>query len=80
MGGPHKKDLVFWGLYWGPPILGNYHIQPPGKMQGNVGTGSIKSISRGCRDHRNGMMAKLIEPVLLPSAVSTWPYTENPET
>ena len=20
------RTVVFWGLYWGPPILGNYHI------------------------------------------------------
>ena len=20
------RTLVFWGLYWGPPILGNYHL------------------------------------------------------
>ena len=19
--------MVFWGLYWGPPILGNYHLE-----------------------------------------------------
>ena len=23
--------IVFWGLYWGPPIIGNYHfLDPPG--------------------------------------------------
>ena len=26
VGVPHKRTIVFWGLYWGPPILGNYHI------------------------------------------------------
>ena len=20
------RIIVFWGLYWGPPILANYHI------------------------------------------------------
>ena len=20
------RTIVYWGLYWGPPILGNYHI------------------------------------------------------
>ena len=25
--GPHNKDYsIFEGLYWGPPILGNYHM------------------------------------------------------
>ena len=22
---PIVRIIVFWGLYWGPPILGNYH-------------------------------------------------------
>ena len=24
---PIIRTIVFWGLYWGPPILGNYHIR-----------------------------------------------------
>ena len=24
--GPITRITVFWGLYWGPPILGNYHV------------------------------------------------------
>ena len=24
--GPIKRILVFWGLYWGPPISGNYNV------------------------------------------------------
>ena len=23
---PIVRTIVYWGLYWGPPILGNYHI------------------------------------------------------
>ena len=26
LGVPVIRTIVFWGLYWGPPILGNYHI------------------------------------------------------
>ena len=26
MGVPVINIIVFWGLYWGPPIWGNYHI------------------------------------------------------
>ena len=26
LGVPIIRTVVFWGLYWGPPILGNYHI------------------------------------------------------
>ena len=26
MGVPIIRTIVFWGLYWGPSILGNYHI------------------------------------------------------
>ena len=22
------RTIVFWGLYWGPLILGNYHMNP----------------------------------------------------
>ena len=36
-GGPHNMDytVVFWaGLYWGPPILGNYHM---GLTSGSLG-------------------------------------------
>ena len=27
--GPYKRTIAFWGLYWGPPILGNYHVSIP---------------------------------------------------
>ena len=27
MGVPIIRIIVFWGLYWGPLILGNYHIE-----------------------------------------------------
>ena len=20
------RTIVYWGLYWGPPVLGNYHL------------------------------------------------------
>ena len=26
VGVPIIRTIVFWGLCWGPPILGNYHI------------------------------------------------------
>ena len=26
MGVPIIRTIVFWGLYWGPPSLGNYHV------------------------------------------------------
>ena len=25
LGVPIIRTIIFWGLYWGPPILGNYH-------------------------------------------------------
>ena len=28
LGVPIIRTTVFWGLYWGPPILGNYHLDP----------------------------------------------------
>ena len=27
MGVPIVRIIVYWGLYWGPPILGNYHLE-----------------------------------------------------
>ena len=38
MGVPIIRALVFWGLHWGPLILGNYHIGlygDNGKENGN---------------------------------------------
>ena len=26
LGVPIIRTIVFWGLHWGPPILGNYHF------------------------------------------------------
>ena len=26
LGVPIIRSIVFWGLYWGPLILGNYHV------------------------------------------------------
>ena len=26
VGAPIMRTIVYWGLYWGPPILGNSHI------------------------------------------------------
>ena len=26
LGVPIMRIIVFWGLYWGPLVLGNYHI------------------------------------------------------
>ena len=26
LGVPGIRTIVFWGLYWGPPILGNYQM------------------------------------------------------
>ncbi len=29
-GGPHTKDYSIWGLYWGPPIFGDYDLKVQG--------------------------------------------------
>ena len=28
LGVPIRRTIVYWGLYWGPPSLGNYHLSP----------------------------------------------------
>ena len=39
MGVPIIRTIVYWGLYWGPLILGNYHTLPSlrGLCNGSVG-------------------------------------------
>ena len=27
------RIVLYWGLYWGPPILGNYHISLKGDIR-----------------------------------------------
>ena len=27
LGVPIRRTIVYWGLYWGPPISGNYHME-----------------------------------------------------
>ena len=29
LGVPVIRTIIFWGLYWGPLILGNYHVEIP---------------------------------------------------
>ena len=31
LGVPIIRTVVFWGLFWGPPFLGNYHMYLEGK-------------------------------------------------
>ena len=33
LGVPIIRIMVYWSLYWGPPILGNYHIGGPKVLQ-----------------------------------------------
>ena len=28
LGVPITRAIVYWGPYWGPPLLGNYHLLP----------------------------------------------------
>ena len=34
LGVPIIRTIVFWGLYWGPPILGNYQVLARGLLIG----------------------------------------------
>ena len=27
LGVPIIRIVIFWGLYWGPPVLGKYHVE-----------------------------------------------------
>ena len=35
LGVPIIRTIVFWGLYWGPLILGNYHVWVARIREGN---------------------------------------------
>ena len=39
LGVPIIRTIVFWGLYWGSPILGNYHMDINGKENGDYYVG-----------------------------------------
>ena len=39
LGVPIIRTIVFWGLVWGPPILGNYHI---GLYKAHIGVSKIQ--------------------------------------
>ena len=36
MGGPIIRMIILWHLYWGPPILGNYHMKTAWRFRINV--------------------------------------------
>ena len=44
LGVPVIRTIVFWALYWGPPILGKYQM---------VWVTVQKQISEGCHNHEN---------------------------
>ena len=37
LGSPIIRTIVFWGLYWGPPTLGNDQIGPQEELAKNDG-------------------------------------------
>ena len=47
MGVPIIRTIVFWGLYWGPLILGNYHIGPHMSYSLNSLNGLYRKLYRG---------------------------------
>ena len=66
LGLPIVRIIIFWGLYWDPPILGNYHIF----LRGNVEAGMVSSTRAvvdiqglGCRD--SGLESSCCEPLIL---------------
>ena len=48
LGVPIIRTIVFWGLHWGPHILGNYHLLDLG-FQGFEGLGLSILRDLGCR-------------------------------
>ena len=65
LGVPIIRIIVFWGLYWGPLILGNYPI--PAAFWGT--SQSSAAVDRDALDSSGG--SKLYAKTLMPFASST---------
>ena len=65
-GGPCTKDPIIWGLFWGPLILGNYHL---GRLASKLHAVSLEClgwrfVGLGFRDGGYiGMMEKKMETI-----------------
>ena len=35
------RTIVFWPLYWGPPILGKYHLVPLAVPEGRAAVAAL---------------------------------------
>ena len=46
-GGPRNKDFSILGLYWGTPILGNYHLGNNAKDTENLGFRMVRDLGIG---------------------------------
>ena len=50
MGVPTIRIIAYWGLYWGRPILGNYHLESNlNSLKGVIQGSSIGVIMRDAR-------------------------------
>ena len=45
LGVPTLRTIVFWSLYWGSPILGNYHVSRFFSQRGGLKVFCIRSSS-----------------------------------
>ena len=52
LGVPIIRTIVFWGLYWVPPILGNYHIKEPAR----ICTAFLGHLKTGLAEHGDGAL------------------------
>ena len=69
-GVPIIRAIVFWGLYWGPLILGNYHIPLP-LLHGSQIPKSVKvSSARHHRHHRSSRRQRVVARFLVYCSVA----------
>ena len=54
---PIIRIIVFWGLHWGPPILGNYHLG----SGLNLGHGGTPVSKVGARLGFVGLRLRIVE-------------------
>ena len=73
LGVPIIGTIVYWGLYWGPPVLGNYHIYPDSPFWGTRNVGIIGTIlgfyGDSGKEHGNyyiGVIYTLVVPFWVP--------------
>ena len=58
LGGAIIRLITYWGLYWGPPILGNYQLEMPVGAKSNLRGSILESAYLGTLPVENECRSK----------------------